>query len=1123
MKLTLLLLFISIVQLSAEALAQQISLKLQNASLAEVVARIKTQTDLDFLYNNSTTEDFIPVTLDVKNERLETVLDLCFRNQPLTYRINKHTVLITKKEQKQVKESAQNIVSGLVTDSVSGESLPDVNITVINTANGTKTDEQGRYRLPVSSANPVLVFSYIGYQVKRVALNGRNRLDVKMTPLTTTLEDVVVVGYGTRAKGTVTGAISSVKSDVFENRPLNNSYDALQGALPGVTITRGSGQPGGQGYNLQTRGYSSINGNAPLVMIDGIPGDLNVINPNDIAEITVLKDAAASIYGARAADGVILVTTKKGTNAPPQITYSLNYGRKTPTYLRKVTNTLQFAEMMDEGLRAVGQPGFDASVFEKIKANAAPELDKGWNYGVTNFPAFYGYTDWNNAIYKTSDQQLHNLAIAGGGENNGYLVSLGYNRDNGNLKFGENNLDRYNFRINYDIKLLKKLSLQTRTSFESQITREPSNLENALTNVPRQFPYQPVFNTQGQFYGYQGYENPAQTLAETGKRHIDYSRFNTNFKLDYDVLEGLKLTGQVAFMMDYYKDNANYRTFTRWNYAGEVQDVRQDPNSAYYTNEKKLNKLYQLYFDYNKAFNADHRINVTGGASLEQYSGDGQTTWGYHFLSNDIFTLNLADKTKTAYTNFTGSLSSSALASYFGRLSYSFRDKLIVDVTARADGSSKFASSKRWSAVFPSVAVAYNLSQESFIQSLGVIDLLKLRASWGKMGNQEIGELGLYDYIPLVSVEGNYPLGNPNAGLTGASSNTASQDRTWETIINKNAGIDLGVLGTKLTFSFDYYQKINDDMLVDIAVPATYGGVPPSSNQGKLVTKGFETAITWKDQRDDFRYSISLMLSDNTNKLVELKNSDNYGEGLNQFRQGYPINSYFGYEYLGIIKTQEQLEAYKQLTGIPTNIGIGDAMYKDRDGDGKLTAFGDKTKGLAGDMLYLGNLSPRYTYSANISAAYKQFDLSVFLQGVGKRTVQYESNISTPNTFFWPSLAYYYQQTWSSDRPDAPYPRYLPGNLGYDEIRNYDYHTSSLVMHNVAYLRFKVITLGYNLPTALAEKIKMKGARIYVSGQDLFTLSKGTLGGNFDPEDGKRNEGTYPFNKVYSIGLNVKF
>jgi len=256
---------------------------------------------------------------------------------------------------------------------------------------------------------------------------------------------------------------------------------------------------------------------------------------------------------------------------------------------------------------------------------------------------------------------------------------------------------------------------------------------------------------------------------------------------------------------------------------------------------------------------------------------------------------------------------------------------------------------------------------------------------------------------------------------------------------------------------------------------------------------------------------------------VELKNSDNYGEGLNQFRQGYPINSYFGYEYLGIIKTKEQLNAYKQLTGIPTNIDIGDAMYKDRDGDGKLTAFGDKTKGLSGDMLYLGNLSPRYTYSANISAAYKQFDLSVFLQGVGKRTVQYESNISTPNTFFWPSLEYYYQQTWSPDRPDAPYPRYLPGNLGYDEIRNYDYHTSSLVMHNVAYLRFKVITLGYNLPTALAEKIKMKVARIYVSGQDLFTLSKGTLGGNFDPEDGKRNESTYPFNKVYSIGLNVKF
>lgn len=312
-------------------------------------------------------------------------------------------------------------------------------------------------------------------------------------------------------------------------------------------------------------------------------------------------------------------------------------------------------------------------------------------------------------------------------------------------------------------------------------------------------------------------------------------------------------------------------------------------------------------------------------------------------------------------------------------------------------------------------------------------------------------------------------------------------------------------------------------MLVAIAVPSTYGGNAPTSNQGKLVTKGFETIITWRDQLRDFRYSISVQLSDSRNKLVELKNSDAYREGLNFVRKGYSINSYFGYVYEGIIKTEEQLNKYKTLEGVPSNIAIGDVMYKDVDGDGKLTSFGDRSKGLPGDMVYLGSLLPRYTYAANINLAYKQFDLSIFLQGVGKRDVQYTGNIASPNTFFWPSLAYFYGKTWSPERPDAPYPRFIMGSVGMDNLRNYNYRTSALTMHNAAYLRFKTITIGYNLAPASLQRIGINALRVYISGQDLFTFSGGTMGGNFDPEDGFRNEGTYPFSKIYSAGLNVKF
>jgi len=1131
MKLTCIFLFVALVQIQAKTLAQQVTLSLKNATLSTVISQIKQQTDFDFLYNNSTVEGSKPITVSAKNLDLKTVLDRCFKGQPFGYRIVNKVILLTPKEQPpagtelvtQAIVQAQK-VSGVIRDSVTGETLPGVTIGVEGTVTGTNTDNNGAFTLTVPLATSVLVVSYIGYQTQKVPVNSQSNLEIKLVKVDTKLSEVVVVGYGTRAKGAITGAISTVRSEVFEQRPLNNSFDALQGTIPGMTITRASGQPGNNGkYNLQVRGYSSLNGNQPLVLVDGIPGDLNTINPNDITEISVLKDAAAAIYGARAADGVIIVTTKKGKKGAPEVAYDMNVGVKTPDYLRKIQNTLHYAEFQDEGLKNVGIAGFPQSVFDNIKAGAAPDLTKGWNYGITSYPGFYGYTDWNKAIYKNATQQVHNVSVSGGGENNNYLVSLGYNRDNGTIRYGDNHADRYNLRLNYDFKVAKNFNLQTRTSFENAVTKEPTMLGNALTNVTRQFPYQPVFNPQGQFYGYQGYENPAQSLEEAGGRSVNLSRFNTNFKADYKVIAGLTLTGQAAVKLDYLNDNGISRTFTRYNYAGAIQDIRNTPNSAYYTNQKTLYKLYQVYADYDQKFGADHHIDLTVGTSLEQTSNEGQTTTGYNFPSNDIFTLNLADRTSVAYANFTGLLNNQALNSYFGRFSYSFKNKLVIDITARADGSSKFAPSKRWSAVFPSAALAYNLSEEQFMKDLHIFDQLKVRASWGKMGNQEISGLGLYDYIPLVSIGGNYPLGSPNAGVPGAVSNPASTDRTWETIENKNIGIDLQVMQSRLTFSFDYYNKTNNDMLVSVAVPATYGGNPPSSNQGKLVTKGFETTLNWKDRIGDFRYSIALQLSDSRNKLVELKNTDSYGEGLNKNRQGYPIYSYFGYVYDGIIQNQAQLDNYKKLQGVPTRIAIGDAMYKDVDGDGKLTSFGDKSKGLAGDMVYLGNVIPRYTYSSTINLGYKQFDLSVFLQGVGKRNVQYEGAISTPNTFYWPSLEYYYGKTWTPERTDAKYPRYIPGAVGFDDIKGYNYHTSTLTVQNVSYLRFKVITLAYNLPASAAAKILMKSAKIYFSGQDLFTISKGTLGGNFDPEDGYRNEGTYPFNKVYSLGLNVKF
>ena len=1003
----------------------------------------------------------------------------------------------------------------LVGVSVSIKSKPNV---------GTTTDEKGNFSL-AAAVNDVLIFQFIGYQKEERKAGGNSRLDVTLYSSDTKLNEVVVIGYGTKLKGELTGAVSKVDSKVFEARPLTNTLNALQGTLPGVTVTRGSGRPGNESYSLQIRGASSVSGSKVLVLIDGIPGDLSLINPNDIAELTVLKDAAASIYGARAADGVIIVTTKKGKKGPPSILYSGNYGIKKPQFLKKRTNTLQLAEMYDEGMRNINQPGVSQEVFDKIKANAEPD-PTGWLKYLENFPGFYQSHDWIDDVYGTGAQQMHNLSISGGGDNNSYLFSAGYQRNEGVFKYGENHSDRYNLRMNYDFKLSNKINIETRTSFESQPTVEPTGVGNVLYFVNQMGSYVPVYNPSGQLYKYQGgFRNPIQYLLEAGSNTTNAYRLSTNVKGDVQIINDLKLIGQVGVNVDFDDGKITNPTFPQHNWDGSNFDIVNVPNSAVFSNSKNIYQNYTAYLDYNKTISDRHRINVMAGASREENDYQSQSITGYNFASNEIFTLNLADKTKTAYANFTGNASDWALQSYFGRLSYSFDRKYLLDFTTRMDGSSKFAKNKRWSALFPSVSAAWNLSEEGFVKSLNVFDNLKLRLSWGQSGNQELS-FGDYDYISLISISGAYPLGEPNVGLPGAVSSIASENRTWETIEAKNVGVDFAFLNSRLTGSFEYYIKNNRNMLVNDQLPATLGGSAPTQNIGKLETKGWDFSIGWSDQIGELKYSISGMLSDSRNKLIELKGNDAYGEGLIHARKGYSLDSYFGYRFDGIIQNAEQLAAYKQLGNVPANISVGDVMFSDVDGDGKITAFGDPAKGTKGDMTYLGNLLPRYVYSSNINLSYKGFDLSIFLQGIGKREGIRTGEFSYPFTSVWMQpLEYFYGKNWTPDNPGAKYPRIIPGAVGFDEVRNWNWRYSSMRMNNLAYLKLKVLTLAYNLPQSLIRKTKLQNVRVYVSGQDLVTFSKDTWNDSFNPEETweRSDEQTYPFNSVTSVGLDIKF
>lgn len=1015
-------------------------------------------------------------------------------------------------------------VQGKITDHL-GLPLSGASVLLKGTKIGAVSNTQGQYTIKLPRIEGVLVFKFIGYTEKEEAIGGRSTIDVTLTVDDSKLKEVIVVGYTTKDKASVTGSISQIDSKAFESRPLVNASSALQGAVSGLTVVRSSGQPGRQGYDLQIRGFSSVNGNKPLVLIDGVNGDIYSLNPNDIASVTVLKDAAASIYGARAADGVVLITTKKGAKGIPQVSYSGNFGIKTPDFLKKVTSTLHFAEMTDESLKNVGLDGLPAGVMEKIRQGAAPDPKTGWVTYLQDYPGFYTDNDWNKIVYGDAIQQNHNLSVTGGGENSSYLFSAGYTNDNGVFNYGKNYTNRYNLRMNYDFKLLDKINVQTRNSYSNDIIHEPSSIADVMHNIPRIFNFVPLRNPLGQYYTYQGYVNPAQELEEGGKRQTNSSGFAFNVKADVELLKGLKLTGQVGVTNNNYYDNGNYRTFTEYNYEGGLQGYRNPLNSAYYTSNRNIYKSYTGFLEYAKAF-GEHNFNLMAGTSFEKYTDLGQSVNASNFPGNEIFTLGLADQTKADYTSLSGYDTDWALDSYFSRLSYTFKNKLFLDATLRIDGSSKFAPDQRWSAVFPAVSAAYNLGQEKFIKSLNFIDNLKFRASWGKAGNQEIGAFGNYGYIPLVSISGGYPLGAPNARLPGAVSGIASTTRTWETIETTNFGLDFGFMDNRLTGSFDVYDKQNRNMLVNVQVPVTLGGTPPSQNLGHLVTRGFDLSLGWKDQVGKFRYSVTGILNDSKNKLVELKGNDVLKQGLNFAHQGYSLNSYFGYESVGIIQNAEQLAEYKKLGGIPSNIGIGDMMYKDVDGDGKITAYGDPVKGSKGDMVNLGSILPRYTYSLNLNLAYSNFDLSLMLQGVGKQVNIRDGSFAVPmSAIYFQPLEYFYDKSWTPEHTDAKYPRLIPGSVGFDNLLNYNWQYSSMRVNALSYLRVKVITLGYNVPEVFCKRLRLSGIRFYVSGQDLFTFSKGTWGRSFDPEEGYQNsnEVTYPFTRVSSVGLNIKF
>jgi TonB-linked SusC/RagA family outer membrane protein len=1100
-----------------------LSLKLKNKTVREVFTEIEKHSEYIFLYNRDTLDPERVVSINVEEETISETLDKLFAGTNNIYKVSDRQVYISKSPQqetlREVIQQQKRQISGKVTDE-NGEPVIGASIMEKGTTNGTVTDIDGNFTLQVPE-NTVLQVSYIGYLTIEEPVGNRQMVNISMKEDVQAMDEVVVIGYGTVKRANLGGAVATADSKVFQSRPVQNASSALMGEIPGLTIIRQGGDPTNQEIVMRIRDRSSVNGGSPLILIDGAEGDLSTINPADIENISVLKDGTAAIYGARAADGVVLVTTKNANrNQKLKVTFDASYSIKTPALLRKPANLLQHAEMALEITDGSFRTEYTEAELEKIRQGSDEVMLPGTPWGRWNNlePKFYKDQDWNEMMIGNGSLQNYNVGISGGGDRYTYLISLGHQRENGLLNYGKDLNQRYYVRLKSNLEIVKNLNYDINVSYDAGDRDYSSAINKDLGQSVWELIYKtrtwtPMYNPAGRFYTFEGFVNPAQALMDGGETQRVSGNFTFNNSLTWKIADGLNLIGRATIRKS---DADEYRVMKGIyynNWLDENSGKNRFPNSAERNYSKTLFKNFTLYAEYKKTFGEKHDLSAMFGASHE--SADYDKFWAkrINFDQQEHMPVNLGspqDQDASSQGN------AWTINSFFSRLNYGFAGKYFIEATLRGDGSSRFVSDSRWG-YFPGVSATWRIGDEQWIKSLGIFDDLKFRASWGEMGNQS--GIGYYDYISLINISaGYYPFGTNTKGQMAKQSNLVSSSRTWETVVSTNAGVDFSFLKDRLYGSFDYFWKNNDNMLIPVTYPSVLGISAPSTNSGKLKIHGWEAILGWRDRIGDFRYSISANVSDAQNKVVSRIGTSIISKGNNTTPVGYPMDSWFGYVFDGIIQNEQELAEYKARfpnsgTIQDRRIQVGDAKYKDLNGDGNLTAFADGE----GDMVYLGNTNPRYNFGVNIRMEWKGFDLSMFFQGVGKRIMFLQEENRMPFAAEWyQSPEFWYGKTWTAERTNARYPA-----ISNDGTRKgYNYDTSTNTVFNAAYVRMKNLQLGYAIPKRITQKAKLERVRVYFSGEDLFEFHN-TPGG-WDPEEGGTYR-EYPFARNYSVGLNLVF
>lgn len=1109
----------------------KISLDMQNKTLEQVMDEIERQSEFYFIFNQKQIDVNRVVDIQADGKLITDILPVLFKGTNVNYLVFDRKIMLTtdplEKELKalrgtrrlSISDQQQITVTGTVTDASTGEPMPGVNVVVKGTKVGVTTDATGKYSISVPDKNAILVFSFIGYKNQEIPLEGRTSLNVSLVSETVGLDEVVVIGYGTIKKSDLTGSVASVTSEQLREIPVTSVDQGLQARVAGVMVSRTTGEPG-SGTIVRIRGGNSIvGGNEPLYVIDGIPisGNMDItpdigtgelplnpmatLNPADIESIEILKDASATaIYGARGANGVVLITTRRGQAGKTMVDMETYYGFQQVIKTVDMMNGQQFAEAVNYAEALTTPPG--PPLFDGNTLPTPEQIGKG--------------TDWQKEIFRTAPMQNYQLSIRGGNDITQYNLSGNYYNQLGIIH--GSNFRRGSVRVNIDQKVAKWLNAGTNLTVTRSLSNKSFTEGDAGSIVYAALhisPTLPVTDESGNYYdsdaqvpGFSRFGNPVASAKEIFDEIVtDRILGSTNF--DFNIMEGL--TFRVAAGLD-LSDVNRESYFPKTTLEGKNSNGRA--NIGVNRNFSWLNENY-LTFD--RQLGASHRVKAMAGFS--QHGGQ----WSYHDIFSRDFSTDFFLANNIGAGNEPGIPNSRkgdwSFMSWLGRMNYTFQKKLLLTVTARADGSSKFGEGNKWG-FFPSFAVGYRLSKEKFIQKLGFISNFKLRASYGVTGNSEIGS---YKSLALLGIR-YYPF-DDNVVVGFGPRQLGNSNLKWETTTQSNIGMDLGFVNDRITFTTDAYMKKTKDLLINVAIPYTSGYTSSIQNLGELENKGIEFSLTADILTGDFKWELSGNLSLNRNKVISLGGLDkfpsisNYLYGHRKInpsmvKVGEPLGIFWGYVTDGVFADTTEINNYVNAEGslIQPNAHPGEIKYIDTNKDGVISPD-DRTK--------IGDPNPDFIYGFHNKFSWKGFELDIFCNGVYGADVFNVNLIETFSMLLTTNQVAAAANYWTPENTDTDVPSPNSQSMFLQE-------QSTRHIENGSFFRLRSITLAYNIP-AFKKMRWLRSAKIYVSGQNLLTITDYT---GFDPEVNARgldnlnmgvDYGTYPHTKSITFGVNLGF